>query len=148
MLVVARLICRDAFFCGAEPSRKREREKERETYVHGPSIFHADGDASPRDETLSIFTFAPRVTDVTRVRRRRKHLSPETCVWTRTSSVWESVTSKWQSENIYINCERQTGTTGILFSPVKDTSIRYQKDVCYRFSKILLVRSQNHIEFK
>jgi len=50
--------------------RKREWKRERREL----SIFHVDEDASLHDGTLSIFTFVPRVTDVTRVRRRRNRL--------------------------------------------------------------------------
>lgn len=95
VLVVARLICRDAFFCGAGPSQNRERHKREKT----ARAIHILCQRRLIPGTHSIFTFAPRVTDVTGVRRRRKHLRPETSVWM--LSVWESVTSQSNEKYLY-----------------------------------------------
>lgn len=84
-----------------EEKRKRESERERERNAREPSIFYANGDSSLRRD-LFYFHIRPRVTNVTGVRRRRKHLRPETCVWIWILSVWESVTSQSNGWKIFI----------------------------------------------
>lgn len=119
VLVVARLICRDAFFCGAEPSREREREKEkgRETCMGYPYFMPTE--THPCMTGPFLFSRSPRewrmlhAFDVDgSIWGRRRVFEPE-------CRVSENLLP--QNWKIFI----LTATTGILFSPTKDTSMRF-----------------------
>lgn len=82
----------------AKPGFEKERERETDIHICKPSIFYADRDISACFNEHLLFSplFAPRVMNVTRIRRWQKPPRTEMCVWT--STVWSFVIPKWQSE--------------------------------------------------